>query len=238
MTSPLTIVSGYWIIKNKHDNKYNEWFQNTLSINCPYVFFGTKETIELVKQFRGNLPTYYIESQIEDFFTYKYKDKMVTQPFHCPSVELNLVWHEKLFLMKKAIKKNPFQSDYFMWVDAGICVYRDQKPPTNSFPNIEKLLSLPKDKFIFTSSNTPEFGIFYNENYNICVFNHFICGTSYLFHKDFIDTIIPLYKKKLNIIDQRDIYTDQILLTHLYKDSPELFYKLGDGYGVIVPFLF
>jgi hypothetical protein len=41
----------------------------------------------------------------------------------------------------------------------------------------------------------------------------------------------------MQIIDHRDI-TDQIILTHLYKDNPELFYKLGDGYGEIVPLLF
>ena len=232
MSFPLTIVSGYWKIINKHDNNYLEWFKNTLSINCPYVFFGTEDTIEIARKFRGNLPTYYVELEIKDFETYSYGNRMVTHSFHCPSVELNLVWHEKIFLMKKAININPFNSDYFMWVDAGICVYRNLKPPTQSFPNVEKLSSLPKDKFIFTSSNVREFkGI-------INAFLHFISGTAYLFHKDFIDKFLPLYKVKMQIIDQTDIYTDQIILTHLYKDNPDLFYKLGDGYGEIVPLLF
>jgi len=57
----LTCVSCYWIVKNKHNNNYNKWFKNTLKINCPYVFFGDKNTIKLVKQFRQELPTYYIE---------------------------------------------------------------------------------------------------------------------------------------------------------------------------------
>ena len=42
----LTCVSGYWKIKNKHDNKFENWFNNTLKFNCPYVFFSDKETIE------------------------------------------------------------------------------------------------------------------------------------------------------------------------------------------------
>jgi hypothetical protein len=54
MSYPLTLVSAYWNIKNKHDNKYNEWFKNTLSINCPYVFFTSKFTIDLIKSFRNN----------------------------------------------------------------------------------------------------------------------------------------------------------------------------------------
>jgi hypothetical protein len=42
MSAPLTAVSGYWSVKNKHDSKYLEWFKNTLQIRCPYVFFGNK----------------------------------------------------------------------------------------------------------------------------------------------------------------------------------------------------
>ena len=50
-----TCVSGYWKVKNKHDkNKhdknYDIWFQNTLKINCPYVFFSDKDTIEIIKK--------------------------------------------------------------------------------------------------------------------------------------------------------------------------------------------
>ena len=76
--STLTCVSGYWEIKNKHGDKFNNWFHNTLQINCPYVFFGDKETIEMIKKYRGDLPTHYIECNIDDFYTYRYRDKMAT----------------------------------------------------------------------------------------------------------------------------------------------------------------
>jgi len=39
----LTCVSGYWKIKNKHENNYDNWFKNTLKINCPYVFLVIKK---------------------------------------------------------------------------------------------------------------------------------------------------------------------------------------------------
>ena len=38
----LTCVSGYWNVKNKHDNKFNNWFENTLIINCPYFLLIKK----------------------------------------------------------------------------------------------------------------------------------------------------------------------------------------------------
>ena len=35
----LTCVSSFYYVKNKHSNKYENWFKNTLNINCPYVFY-------------------------------------------------------------------------------------------------------------------------------------------------------------------------------------------------------
>ena len=65
----LTCVSCYFHVKSKFNNNvYLEWFENTLSINCPYVFFTND--IELIKKYRKDLPTYYIECKIEDFNTY------------------------------------------------------------------------------------------------------------------------------------------------------------------------
>jgi len=40
------------------------------------------------------------------------------------------------------------------------------------------------------------------------------------------------------LIDNGNIWTDQVLLTHIYKDHKEMFYKLCDGYGTIIPLLY
>lgn len=164
--TPMTIVSGYWIVDNKHDDKYNKWFVNTLSVNCPYVFFGDKNTIEIIKQYRKNFPTYYIECDIKDFYTYKYLDNFIIDKDNCPSKELNCIWNEKIFLIQKAKNINPFNSKFFMWLDAGICSYRDKKPPLKYFPNRHKLKDLPTNKFIFTSSDSENYDRKSVGNYN------------------------------------------------------------------------
>lgn len=232
----LTCVSGYWKIKNKHDNKYIEWFKYSLRINCPYVFFCDKETINLIKKYRTNLPTYYVVCNIEDFTTYMYKDKMTTHPTHCPSIELNLIWNEKIFLIKKALELNPFSSEFFCWVDAGICVYRNISPPIINFPNKIKLNNLPKDKFIYSSSDYAE----YNKNFIKGKYHlyHHISGTSYLLHKNIINFFADIYKNYLQLIDKNDIWTDQVILTLIYKEMPNFFYKLSDGYGNIIKDLY
>ena len=58
---------------------------------------------------------------------------MKTHPKHCPSIELNLIWNEKIFFIEKAKNINPFNSEYFMWVDAGICTFRKKNHRLKSF---------------------------------------------------------------------------------------------------------
>ena len=235
MNYPLTIVSGFWFIENKHGNKFLNWFQNTLMIQCPYIFFGSKEAIDLVKKYRDSLsvPTVYIECNIEEFYTFQYREKMITDPIHCPSVELNLIWNEKIFFIEKASQMNPFQSEYFSWVDAGICNFRNRPPPNKLFPDMNKLIKLPKDKFIFTST----IPLFNTQTLHLPNY-HYVSGT-YILHKSIIPTMIELYKKKIDQILSTDkVYTDQIVLTHILVDNPDLFYNLGNGYGLIIDLLY
>jgi hypothetical protein len=230
----MTCVSGFWIVNNKHENKYIDWFQNSLKVNCPYVFFSDKETIEIIKKYRQNLLTFYVECNITDFVTYKYKDKMITHPVHCPSVELNLIWIEKIFLIKKALEINPFSSDFFCWIDAGICNYRTISPPSTSFPNINKLNILPKDKLIYSSNNK------YVEKYvKPNNYYHHISGTSYILHKNMINGFANIYEKYLDkLIHKNNIWTDQLVLTHIYKDHKDVFFELCSGHGEIIPLLY
>jgi hypothetical protein len=233
----LTCVSGYWKVKNKHDDKYDKWFKNTLKINCPYVIFGDKESIEHIKSYRGKLPTYYLELNIEDFITYKYKDNMTTHKVHSPSINLNLIWNEKIFMIEKALKINPFSSEFFMWIDMGICIYRNKSPPNISFPNMNKLNNLPKDKFIYSSGCVKDFDDkkFIKGKYYL---HHHVCGTSYILHKNIIGKFVELYSKYLNFIDKNDIWTDQVIWTLIYQNNKDFFYKYCHGYGSICENLF
>ena len=43
---------------------------------------------------------------------------MISNQTHCPSIELNLIWNEKIFMIQRALKINPFSSDFFMRIDA------------------------------------------------------------------------------------------------------------------------
>ena len=138
---------------------------------------------------------------------------MITNSYHCSSIFIR----------------------FFMWIDTGICVYRNNPPPSISFPNINVLNKLPKDKFIYSSKDPTYSDKFQKGNYHLY---HHVTGTSYILHKNIIDSFVELYKEYLNLIDKNDIWTDQVILTHLYKDNKSLFYKYSNGYGSIVSKLF
>ena len=235
-TYPLTCVSGFWPVKNKHATKFREWFKTTLRINCPYVFFSDKQGIDYIKPFRAGLPTHYIECKIEEFYTYQYKAQMRTHPLHCPSAELNLIWHEKVFCIEKAAVLNPFRSEFFCWVDAGVCLYRTQVPPITPFPNLQKLKHLPRDKFIYSTSATP----FHSELVTSQSYYHHLAGSAYILHASSIKPFVQLYKASLRQIFTNpklynsNLWTDQVVLTHIYKAHPHKFHKVGEGYGNVM----
>ena len=68
---------------------------------------------------------------------------------------------------------------------------------------------------------------------------HCISGTSYILHKNIINKFVNIYKNYLDkLVDKNNIWTDQVILTHIYKDNKELFCQLGNDYGMIIKLLY
>jgi hypothetical protein len=55
-TYPITVVTGYWSITNKHSSAdLHQWFQNPLPIAAPMVFYYEQEDIlRVVEKIRGD----------------------------------------------------------------------------------------------------------------------------------------------------------------------------------------
>ena len=231
-----TCVSGYWNVNNKHGNKFNDWFINTLDINCPYVFFTTEDNINNIRQFRKNYLTYFVSKNIIDFKTYKLNMTNEIHSTHVPSKDLGLVWLEKMNLVLEASQLNPYSSEWFCWVDAGICVYRENKPSTNIFPNPEKMRLLSKTQINYSTSETIS-----KEKLNT-IRNwenvHNIAGGAFILHISIVSKIYDLFYKYLNICihetNKFTCYSVQCILARIYIDYPELFNKIGDEYGRII----
>ena len=239
MKSVVTVVTGYWDVKNKYNKDYSDWLSKTLLINCPYVFFGDENTIKIAKEIRekANYPTVYVKLEISEFYGYSYYDKIQSHEIHCPSKEINLIWLEKVLLVERAKKIDPYQSSFFIWVDAGIFVFREKYPPLIEFPNERLLLSLPKNKITFTSSDCPYFESCKVSDYN---YYHYVAAGCLVFPKDIVDSFSELYRTFLDNYLQRHMwmYTEQVILTYIYIKHQDLFHHVGHGYGEMINFLY
>ena len=230
INNDVTLVSGYWALNNsKFTNlKYIAWFINSLSVKSPLVFFtDSQSTIDFIKEVRKDLPTHFVLLELNEFETYKYKDLFIIDPIQCPSKELNMIWNEKIFLIQKSYNINPFNSNYYCWYDAGMCRFRDIKIPEN------KLNSsfLKNDKISFTNPHhVTKFEKNKLKNYGY----HYITGT-YIIPRNIILRITKIYKDYLaKYVDNKNLWTDQVIWTHIYSDYPELFENISQGYGYII----
>ena len=221
----IAIVSGYWKVKNKYSHQhYDQWFCNSLKINqFTFFFCQDEEHIEYIRSFRGNLPTAYIKYSLTQFHSNQfYRDHWV-HPVHVPSPELGKIWHEKIRLMKLVKDNDPTPREFYIWCDAGVCVYRDSPPPSQRL-TLRDIHSLPHDKFCYSDPGNPPHD-----------YHHF-AGTVYIMHRSIIDTIYNLYmeyvQKCTTMYDDWRCGSDQVILTEIMRDHPDLFHKLSYGYGM------
>ena len=118
------------------------------------------------------------------------------------------VWTSKLFLVEKAILKNPFKSNIFSWVDISLAKMNGRNKwnwVTNKYP---------EDKISFYPSNMT----YYGSKLNLSA--GFIRG-----EKNLMLLLIDLFKKRLETHSE-DIYghDEETLLNLISNDKPDLFY--------------
>ena len=166
-----TIVTGLFNINREAFEGYKrqwatylEWFKNCLSLDCDLVTF-VDEGMEKFIEANRNFPTKVIPIKLSEFRLYRHVDKMqevmnsrkfkakVTDPI-APEVTrplYNVVTYSKVSMMKMAADLNPFNGDYFIWIDAG-CMHDRFLPRYKGirFPNDDRLSLLNHDKIYMT----------------------------------------------------------------------------------------
>lgn len=154
MTSfSVTVVTALYPIRSKFNfSQYIEWVNNFLQMRAPIVLFTEPDIVPLFEALRpSDLPMQIIPIQITNMDTWQfYRQQWIAEhakdhekTYHFP--ELYALWAQKAWFVKRAIEKNPFQTDFFFWCDAG--AFR-QGPPHPLFP---QAMHLPTDKILLNS---------------------------------------------------------------------------------------
>lgn len=149
INSTVTLVSAFYpLSSSKHSlEDYAEWLQSFFGrIETPVMVFTTAAYANTILKARGNLPIYLSVEYSTPFDTrpirgleeeyYGHQHKIDREYYH--NGGLYAVWNSKAFLMNRTTELNPFNSDYFLWVDAGC--FRDADHPFRKWPDAEKVV--------------------------------------------------------------------------------------------------
>lgn len=244
-----TIVTGLFDINRieldgRSWNSYLNWFEKTLSINAPMVVFVEEKTYDFVKSKRSDHNTKIIVQNIKDLNMYMYKDRMDTiissdsykrtikdsNRIECKNSLYAIIQFSKFYWMAHASKENYFNSDYFIWMDAGLSRFFDDLNTSNRYPSESmesQLISFGDKAFIQTFCCT------YPDLFNASSLNesYLLDSRSYVMGGLFggNKTIIPILQNKITevfeqlMLNKGIVNNEQIVLGYLFKKSPELF---------------
>jgi len=143
---------------SRHKSDYLNYIKYTLSISKPLIFFVDEDLIPSLQEIR-NSDIQYIPFKLTDSPYYKYFNKLqnnrLKNPIHNDSPQkdtLNymiLQW-SKMYFLEYVMRINPFNSEYFGWIDSGIGYL-------NSHYNIEE--KMYKNALIEFADTIPDKGV-------------------------------------------------------------------------------
>lgn len=241
------VTSLYNINRENLDGRkweeYLEWFAKTLKLKSPMVVFVESDLVDFVKMNRGNLPTKIIEESIIKipYYNLKYKmDKVIesdeyknkikdSSRIECNSSLYNIIQYSKFKWVEKASDENYFNSEYYLWVDAGLSRFFYDIDLTQEYPGNsakESLLGI-KDNILIQI-----FVSYYPDlvNAEVLTEDYLLDNRSYIMGGMFgasgesIKKLCPLIDDIIEqMLSNNIVNNEQIALGYLYKKYPDLF---------------
>ena len=254
--SEVSFVTGCWDIGRgnldntsaNHDWKrsfetYLNRLEELLSIGIPIIVFGDADLKITVDKYSN---CHFVHFSQENFYKSPYFDRIdkirtspewydqptaqwlksspqATLPLYVP-ITLN-----KIIFIEEAIKQNPFNSNRYYWIDAGITKTHAPKLIQQMIPNLLKY-----DKFLFMShlyrDNTEIHGFLregVHKHCNVSFVDRIMKGFFFGGRVNNFDEIMDLYH---NIIDktlhEKYLGTEETYFTIMVYQRPDLFDKI------------
>lgn len=127
-----TFVTAYYTIPNKYSNGkknvYIDWITNFIGFanRIHLVIFSSEKDLKVLQEIAKESPNIrFVDVPMEQFYTYPYlstfrEQKNIDPERDIHSVELYMIWNEKVSFVQKAMNLNPFNSSHYCWIDIGI----------------------------------------------------------------------------------------------------------------------
>jgi hypothetical protein len=239
----VTIVTAFFDIQRdtKGDGRtieeYLSWIQKTLQLNCNLFIVTEVKFVPFMKKYRPNhYPMFIQEDILDNASYYKYlpqmKDilesdaykKRIAYPnrVECVLPEYNVVQYSKFGWLEEAIRINPFQSDYFFWMDAGISRFFGDVDIRLPYPG-----RIPSQQFIIQKRHDLDYFCMDDLLWKA---DNLLKGTMFGGHSESVMCI----SKKIEImfqqmLSQQNVNNEQIALAYVYHTNKELFHVVEDS---------
>lgn len=226
-----TIVTALYDINRETEGDgrafkdYLTWLPDTLSLDTNYVIYTEekvipyipiKPNIEINVTTLEKVPLYSLTPKIKSIIDNSYYKKRMQDPnrVECKLPLYNVIQYSKFIWLNDAIQRNPFNSDYFFWMDAGCSRFFDGL--SGIFPE-----KFPYKFLIQGNKNT--FKIPIDDNYkwrSDCM----LVGTFFGGDRQHVTTVGEKVLEKLTeMLSQNTINNEQIALAYVLNQHPELF---------------
>lgn len=229
-------------LADKHRLHYRNWVKNVLGLDVPLVFHADRQydlyASELTfkqRTFKGLLwRTKFEQLQVYKDFHAPVRALMESPAFLAKSFDHDgLQWtqplytiltFQKLYWLVETANQNPFDTDWFCWLDAG--GIRHKIEPGLKWPNVEKLDAEKVNMFVVSPA-----GVIQTENWERHCLSHaaMIQGACVAAKKEPLQRFLQLFKEIVAECLRRGfIGSEQKMYDFCYASVPDLF-KLHDA---------
>jgi hypothetical protein len=251
----VTIVTAFFDIKRETNGDgrkltdYLEWIKKTLQLNCNLFIVTEQKFVNFMKENRPEgYNTFIKEDTLENASYYKYLPRMkeilnssdykkcIAHPnrVECTLPEYNVIQYSKFGWLEDAIKENPFGSEYFFWMDAGISRFfynmnlQRLYPDTNAFSRVFNQIETNETAFIIQQREDLQRYII-DEQF-IWKADNLFKGGMFGGHKKRVIEISSELEKVFvkEMLDKNNVNNEQLALALLWKKQPELFTVIPD----------
>lgn len=222
---------------------YLKWFEKTLQVKSPIIVFCEDELVDFVKEKRkypteiithtvDDIPYYHLKNKIQEIISSEeYQNKIdVPERIECQHPMYTVVQYSKFKWLEKSIELNPFNSQYFFWIDAGASRHFEQFDCNNEFPSANALSALDQMGKKFLMQLNMDF--YHDISHAKTLDESYLWDARAITCGSFFGGELTAVKKVIRKIDDIFIHkmidnglvnNEQIALAYLLKTDPDLF---------------
>ena len=245
--SKVTIVSALFDIERVDGRPWEEylkWFEEFLKLKTPMILFVSEDVAEFIGEKRNDIPTEIVVQNVDQIPYYDLKDEIqeildtdeykenISDPdrIECKQSMYSVIQYSKFPWLKDAAAANPFDSDYFFWLDAGgsrffgIYDLKKEYPSKDAVKSLEDMgesfLVQMNTEYYKDLSDAKELDLDYlydNRSY--------VLGSMFGGHKNVVPKVCDIVEDIFlnEMIKKGNVNNEQIALGYLIKKYPDEF---------------